>query len=502
MGKAETMSEVIVIGAGFSGLVSSLLLSRAGMNVTLVEKNARVAPLLRNYDCQGFDINNGFHYLGGYAAGGALHRMFGELGLRDRLRPVPINQDGFDVFHGIRDDPIAVPTGAASVRAALGKAFPGNEAVLAEYCGELEKAFRDFDFLNLGEYFIRVDPALVDRSLADFLADRGASPALVEFLSVYTDMLLGVSATEVPFLTHLLGVGAYFLSVHTFEGGGGALAEALEAQARENGVLLRTGWEATRIESDPGRRFAGLRLRAGDGREEVVPADACISTIHPKRLLALLPDGPAFDLFARRISGLRDTRAVCLFHLAVGREAAQQIEGNYHLFHRNGSGGLQHRFTLLPDFTRPQDPAAAEKRMTALVTAWGNERGDSCPGGKGPSCQDCAPAGSVGGENKEPAYLAGLRERFVARLEEEFPDFREAYRIIGITAPCHLDRINATWNGSIYGLKCNSDRMRLTPRGPMKGLYLAGQSVIAPGIFGALVSACLASRHVLRRRTV
>jgi all-trans-retinol 13,14-reductase len=97
--------------------------------------------------------------------------------------------------------------------------------------------------------------------------------------------------------------------------------------------------------------------------------------------------------------------------------------------------------------------------------------------------------------------LAGFRNRFVARLEEGFPEFRDAYRIIGITAPCDLDRISATWNGSLYGLKCNSSQMRLTPRGPMKGLYLAGQSIIAPGVFGTLVSACMASQHVLRRRT-
>jgi hypothetical protein len=34
----------------------------------------------------------------------------------------------------------------------------------------------------------------------------------------------------------------------------------------------------------------------------------------------------------------------------------------------------------------------------------------------------------------------------------------------------------------------------------MKGLFLAGQSIIAPGIFGTLVSACMASQHILRRR--
>jgi all-trans-retinol 13,14-reductase len=96
--------------------------------------------------------------------------------------------------------------------------------------------------------------------------------------------------------------------------------------------------------------------------------------------------------------------------------------------------------------------------------------------------------------------VAKFQDRFTARLEAAFPEFRGAYRIIAVIAPCDLDRLNATWNGSIYGLKCSLDRLGMTPMGPMKELFLAGQSVVAPGIFGTLVSACLVSQRVHRRR--
>ncbi|MGD0781720.1 MAG: NAD(P)/FAD-dependent oxidoreductase [Candidatus Aminicenantales bacterium] len=495
------MKDALVIGAGFGGLVSALMLARDGLNVTIVEQNREAAPLLRNYSCQGFEVNNGFHYLGGYYPGGALHRIFDHLGLLDRLKPVALDRDGFDHFLGFLDDPITIPVGPARVRAALAEAFPGNEKALDAYFAELDRAFRDFDFLNLEEFFFRADAKLVGRTLYDFLTERGADSPMIEFLNAYSEMLLGVTAREVPFLTHLLGVGAYFLSAHTFEGGGGALAEALEKRVLECGVRIRTACRAVRIECDARRRFAGLRVRNADGEEEILRADVCVSTIHPKRLLSLLPDDPPFDLYARRVAGYRDTRAICIFHLAVDRGVAGRFAGNWHLFKRNGGPSPLHDITLLPDATRDPDPAASEIRMTALVVAWDNDKGEACPGGRDAVCLERDTAGTGGNGERTPAYVSGFRRRFTARLEAAFPEFRGAYRILAVIAPCDLDRLNATWNGSVYGLKCSFDRLGMTPMGPMKDLFLAGQSVVAPGIFGTLVSACLVSQRIHRRRT-
>ncbi|GEM_PF-1657810 len=493
------MKDVVVIGAGFSGLASAILLALSGRGVTVVEQAERTAPLLRNYNCRGFEINNGFHYLGGYSPGGALSRMFDHLGLSGRLAPIPLNPDGFDSFMGLSPRPLRVPIGPDRVQAVLNDAFPGNETVLKAYFEELQKAFLEFDFLNLEEFFFRADPKLLTWTLNDHLEAGGATHELIMFLNAYSEMLLGVTAREVPFLTHLLGVGSYFLAAHTFVGGGGALADALEARALEAGVHIRTGCRAVAIEAGDHRRFAAVRVRTGEGGEERLEAESCVSTIHPKRLMALLPDGLSSGLFARRVAGYRDTKAIHMFHLAVKAGAAREYSSNWHHFDLTGIMGPRHLITLLPDMTRAADPDAAEVRMSCLITAWDNDKTGTCPGSSGPDCREKPRPDGDAADSFAGGTDDRCRDRFRARLEAAHPELRGAYRILGVTEPCDLDRMTSTWNGSIYGLKCASDRLGMTPMGPLKGLHLAGQSIIAPGIFGALVSACLVEQRIRRR---
>jgi len=494
------MKNAVVIGAGFSGLASALLLSQSGLDVTLIERADHAAPLLRNYSSQGFDINNGFHYLGGYYPGGALHQSFDRLGLSASLQPVSIDGAGFDCFRGLGREELLVPVGLDRVQAALDQAFPHNERALADYFKLTKDVFQEFSFFNLEEYFFKIDPALINTSPYEFLIERKADAALIEFFDVYSQMLLGTTVREVPLITHLLGIGAYFCSAHTFKGGGGALAQALEDRVRQSGVRILTGYEVVQVESGSRRHFSGLRLKScRDGAETSLSADACVCTIHPKRLLGLLPKESAFNLYSNRISAYGDTQAICLLHLAIDREIARDYVRNVHVFRTDGPVTARHRISLLPDLGASLDPSAPEQRATVLLTAWDNIPPKECPQRASAGCSGSpgVPAGQDG--SAEPEYFKPLRKRAVARLEENFPELKGRYRIIGAVSPCHLERLNATWNGSIYGLKCTINRIGLTTIGPMKDLFLAGQSVVAPGIFGTLVSAYLASHRIIRR---
>lgn len=497
--KKKKIKSVAVIGAGFSGLVSSLLLSRSGIHVTLLERSEQVAPLLQNYYYQGFEVNNGFHYIGGYYPGGALYRSFEQLGINDKLKPLSFNDAGFDCFSGITNEEIVVPVGLERVRSVMERAFPESERVLNEYFKLMEEVFQEFSFFNLEEYFFKATPTLTGISLFEFLQERNAEDNLIDFLSIYSLMLLGVCAKEVPLLTHLLGIGAYFHSVHTFRGGGGALVEALEGQVRESGVQILTGSEVVMINCESRRRFSGLRVRSiNDCQETTLCPDACISTIHPRRLLQLLPDGPTSNLYSRRISGCCDTRAVCVFHLAIDKNVARKYVSNYHIFSRKDSGNLGHQITLLPDFTSDADSSAAERRVSVMISAWENDMKKECPGRLNSLCYDAQDLPEDKYGQFEPEYFKDYRYDMVTRLEGAFPELKGKYRIINAVSPCHFDRLNATWNGAIYGVKCSLDRFGLSTIGPMNGLFLAGQSVTAPGIFGTLISAYMASNRIMR----
>ena len=495
--RRKKINSVIVIGSGFSGLVSSLLLARAGIGVTLLERSSQVAPLLRNYDHEGFEVNHGFHYLGGFYPGGALRNCFEQLGIAEKLTPINVNDDGFDVFSGITDTKIIMPVGIERVRPVLERAFPGSGEALQKYFELLEKVFREFSFFSIESFFYKGTPDLTSVSLHDFLKGHHAEEKLIDFLGAYSQMLLGLSAKECSMLSHLLGVGAYFFSAQTFHKGGGALVAALEEQVRRAGVRILTDCEAVHVLCEERRHFTGVRMRSlADGSESVLEADACISTIHPKRLLRLIQDSSAHHLFLQRISEYSDTQAVCVFHLAVDKEAAGKFVNNCHVYKKSINGRPKHHLTLLPDFSGNRNATAHERQMTVLMSPWDNEDHPDCPERLEGSCGAAERLHVGGNPPVTAAYLQRAEDDMAARLEDAFPELKGRYRVIDTVTPCHFDRLNATWDGSIYGVRCSLNRLGMSTVGPMRGLFLAGQSVTAPGIFGVLVSAYLACNRI------
>jgi len=476
----------VVIGAGCSGLVSALLLAKAGLRVTLVERSDEVAPLLRRRSSDGFEFDYGLQYLGGCHPGGALEVLFERLGIRDRLDLRPIGAQGLDEFHGIHAEPIVMPVGAEAARARLAAAFPASGRALDEYFRALGQVLGSYRVEELEGGVPR--PALSTITVSQFLEQRGAERGLVELMGAHAGCLMGVTTDECSLFIHLLGVGAYYAAAHRLEGGGGALAQALEERVRALGVEIRTGCEVVAIDCALPRRFAGVRLRAHDGVETDLAADAAIATVHPKRLAALLPERLASGAYLQRVEKLADTAAVCLFNLAVPADVARRFPTARHHFERAVDGSLHHRLSLVPDFSEREN-ARGERRYYAVFPAWSGEHGTGagCPGRRGRACSSPGPS----------SELESHRPMLEERMAQLIPELSGRHRVMDGLTPCDLERLNGTWRGSLYGLKCTQGRLGLSFMGPVQGLFLAGQSIVAPGIFGAATSAHLAAAGLL-----
>ena len=77
------MSDAVVIGSGLGGLLSGVILSRAGYRVTVLEKAAQPGGCLQTFVRDGIRFDTGFHSVAGLEEGGPLERIFHPLGLLD-----------------------------------------------------------------------------------------------------------------------------------------------------------------------------------------------------------------------------------------------------------------------------------------------------------------------------------------------------------------------------------------------------------------------------------
>ena len=77
------MSDAVVIGSGLGGLLSGVILSRAGYRVTVLEKAAQPGGCLQTFVREGLRFDTGFHSVTGLEEGGPLERIFRPLGLMD-----------------------------------------------------------------------------------------------------------------------------------------------------------------------------------------------------------------------------------------------------------------------------------------------------------------------------------------------------------------------------------------------------------------------------------
>lgn len=85
-----------------------------------------------------------------------------------------------------------------------------------------------------------------------------------------------------------------------------------------------------------------------------------------------------------------------------------------------------------------------------------------------------------------------VRGRLLRRLETAYPDWTASVAAAEVTTPLTLRDYTAAPVGGLYGIKHRVGCPPPIPVTRVGGLYLAGEAVSAPGLFGAVVSAFLA----------
>lgn len=481
--------DVLVIGAGVSGMTSALLLADQGFSVGIVEASDRIAPTIRGFQREGFYFDTGFHYTGLLGKEELLGVLLHRLGVWDSIVGIPVQSgEGDRVQFADPAFSLQFHQGWESNKAMLQDAFPEERLGIEEYFQIAQTLWSRVPWAVLRGELGPFEQFSEDGSqdLLHFLRSRIQNPRLIAVLCSQ-GLLYGMPSEGTSLFYHVMVAGSYYGQVYQIAGGGSALAEAYEAALQRAGVRILTGCSVTAITTSDDGKVTGVKLNKGEDRIEV---DTCLFSGDPRLLLDLLPESFLGSIYRRRLHGLQDTMSAFIL-FGVLPKARASLNGNLILLEDIAPGiGCMHT----PLHKRPI--VALQSRIVD------GPSGVSviCPMSFG-EIAEWEPAYCRKRSRSYSEWKKETADALCARLECRGGSMFEGFRTLDTATPLTLRRYCGSVAGALYGTQHRACDLPLLPRTRVPGLYLTGQGVLATGVLGAVMSGYVSSNAILSHIT-
>ncbi|OKI89425.1 phytoene desaturase family protein [Micromonospora sp. CB01531] len=325
-------ADVVVVGSGHNGLVSAILLARAGLDVLVLEAAEVIGGATRTESP--FPKVPGLrHSTGSYLLGLMPPELLATLDVS-----IPVLRRDPHYFlptpGGLGAPYLLFGSDAVASRRQLAEMFSPADAAaddalqaeLAQLREDLAPAWlaEPLPVVETAERYVRpalrqVFADLVRGSVADYLARFDFRSELLVSMYAVTDGLSGLNAgpddpgTGHNFLVHnmcrLPGSGGTWMIA---QGGMGTVSRTFAEAARVAGARILTGTPVTGI-TLAGGAASGVVL--ADGRE--VAASVVLGACDPYRLMELLPDGALPAPLAERMAAVRRPGTTLKLNLAL-----------------------------------------------------------------------------------------------------------------------------------------------------------------------------------------
>jgi len=501
--------DAIVIGSGIGGLtVAALLAKEAAKKVLVLERHYTAGGYTHAFDRPGYSWDVGVHYIGECQNPNSPIRAAFDYLTDAQLQWEPM-PDVYD--HAIiGGEAYDFPSGQQRLRDRLVSYFPEEEEAIDRYVGAVNAARR-----ASGTFF--AEKALprpvawiaggmmrgsflrwANRTTLEVLRDFTSNEELIGVLTAQWGDY-GLPPAQSSFGIHAIVAGHYFDGASYPVGGASRIAETITPVIERSGGKVVVSGEVREILVENGR---AVGVRMADDRKLYAPlvvSDAGARNtfqhllLEPQPVLEELKKIPASMAYLSLYVGMKHSAAeLGLSGTNLWICPSFNHDANTERFLKDPSAEFPLLFISFPSAKDPEFALKYPGRATIEVVTlasydwfarWENTRWKK-----------------RGADYDE--FKRELADRLQHELEKHVPTVRGKINYAELSTPLSTRHFMNYEHGEAYGLAATPERFRtraLTPRTPIKNLFLTGQDVTSLGVTGALFGGVVAASAILRK---
>lgn len=487
--------DVVIIGSGLGGLVTSIILAKEGYKVCVLEKNNQFGGNLQTFVRDKTIFDTGIHYIGGLEEGQNLYQYFKYIGIMDDLKFKKMDEDAYDVI-SFDDDEIEYPhaQGYDNFVKQLVKYFPDEEENLKAYCQKLIDTCSSFPLYNLQNSTEGYDTSILAENAKEYIDKITQNEKLRAVLAGSNFLYAGIEDKS-PLYVHALSVNSYVQSSWRCINGGSQITKQLIKQLKAHGGETYKYKEVTGFTFD-GDRLASAKTKDGDE----FFADMFVSNIELKTTLKMIGEDRFRKSYYSRIQNLEPVGSAFSLYLVFKPQTFKYMNHNYYHFKDSKrvwktmectSESWPEGYMASMNVSAKQDEWAESMTLITFmdfneVNQWEQTHNTTA------EKQDR-------GEAYEK-FKQEKTEQFLKEVEKKFPGIRDCIKSVHTSTPLSYRDYIGGHNGNLYGyVKDSNNPMKtfISPKTKLPNLYLTGQSINMHGVLGVTIGAVVTCAEIL-----